>query len=224
MSAPGAGQAEGEWHVVGIRYCFPRDPHTKTCTHIPLLMDGQICILGPESPCIKWNPKPGLSAYRSSIGPEGSERDHSNARSNLKGYFGKLLGKAAFQIAHFRVHVDMESTFRAVPECCPAALCDSMTNCRTLDNIFSPINKITDNNSCLKYATWAGSWFSSLWCKRHSASSAPSTICRPLHRVLRVHQCWLSLKKQNKTKLFPIAYTVCHFFCIIFCVIMFSSH
>lgn len=45
MSAPGAGQAEGEWHVVGIRYCFPRDPHTKTRTHIPLLMDGKYAFL-----------------------------------------------------------------------------------------------------------------------------------------------------------------------------------
>lgn len=141
MSAPGAGQAEGEWHVVGIRYCFPRDPHTKTRTHIPLLTDGQICILGPKSPRIKWNPKPGLSAYRSSIRAEGSERDHSEARSNLKGYSCKLLGKAAFQIAHFRVHVDMQSTLSAVPKCCHTALYDSLTNCWTVDDIFQPINK-----------------------------------------------------------------------------------
>lgn len=180
MSAPGAGQAEGEWHVVGIRYCFPRDPHTKTRTHIPLLMDGQICILGPKSPRIKWNPKPGLSAYRSSIGPEGSERDHSKARSNLKGYFCKLLGKAAFQIAHFRVYVDMQSTFSAVPKCCPR--CSLWLNDKLLDirQKFFTNKQNTHNNSWLKYATLAGSLFTSLWCKRHSASSAPSTICPPL--------------------------------------------
>lgn len=31
-----------------------------TDTHIPLLMDGQICILRPKSPHIHWNLKPGL--------------------------------------------------------------------------------------------------------------------------------------------------------------------
>lgn len=45
----GAGRAEGEWRVDRIGYCF----QTHARAHIPLLMDGQICILMPESAPIK---------------------------------------------------------------------------------------------------------------------------------------------------------------------------
>lgn len=48
---PGAGRAEGEWHVDRIGYCFPDSlarVRARTRARIPLLMDGQICILMPE--------------------------------------------------------------------------------------------------------------------------------------------------------------------------------
>lgn len=48
MRALGARPTEGEWHVDRIRYCFQMDPHIR----IPLLTDGQICILRAESPHI----------------------------------------------------------------------------------------------------------------------------------------------------------------------------
>lgn len=180
MSAPGAGQAEGEWHVVGIRYCFPRDPHTKTRTHIPLLTDGQICILSPKSPRIKWNPKPGLSAYRSSIRAEGSERGPFRSQVKSEG----LLLQITWQSCVPNCTLPCACRHAAHSQCsakvlshCSLWLIDKLLDLR---RHFLTDKQNTRSNFWWKYATLAGSVFSRVWCKQLLASSAPLTICPSL--------------------------------------------
>lgn len=107
MSALGAGQAEGEWHVDGIRYCFRRDPHTKTRTHILLLTDGQICILRPLRALISSETQNLGFLHTKAVfllkEVNGTIQSAFESRAKSEGLLPKCLSEAAFQIAYFRL-------------------------------------------------------------------------------------------------------------------------
>lgn len=107
MSALGAGQAEGEWHVDGIRYCFRRDPHTKTRTHIPSLTDGQICILRPLRALISSETQNLDFLHTKAVfllkEVNGTIQSAFKSRAKSEGLLPKCLSKAAFQIVYFRL-------------------------------------------------------------------------------------------------------------------------